>query len=637
MPKPICKKNSYKGETCRRQRRTHSPYCSDKCRNRAAYLRKKNKEELEQPAEFVERKLPSTVSRGPHYEYFVGSYAQAIEEGKLTHQKVANKMNIARSIVTKMYQAYLEDKMILEQQENWETPKEAVKSLEEFTKFRDRYFLTETGEKYETADFHIKWINSILDAIDNGKQQMILSPPRHGKTDLLTHFAVWQICKNPNIRVMWVGGNEEIAKNAVGAVLDHLENNEQLILDFCGPGNTFQPKVRSGKSWSSGQFTVATRNVTGIKSPSMVAVGKGGKILSRDCDLIIADDIEDHGTTIQPSAREQTRQWWTTTLSSRKEEHTAIVVIGSRQHPEDLYNFLLENPEMETIVEEAHDSLCVKPETEVEKHKKCMLWASKRSYKWLMSQKNNADTTGGRAIFEMVYLNKAFVEGITMFSSEEVDQCRDVNRVIGHIPSGTHLIAGLDPASTGFQACFLWAANPETGMMYLVDIENEEGGGVIQARKSIKKWYEMYGLSHWVIEENGFQKAIRQDVELKNYSARNGIHLEGHQTQRNKYDPIYGVGSMKQLFEQSLISLPYGNTESETKSNIYRRQLIYFSSAASRASKAKSYKSDVVMASWFPMRVVRRLGKERMAEIGYEYTPSFGEWDISEVNEAPWS
>ena len=73
----------------------------------------------------------------------------------------------------------------------------------------------------------------------------------------------------------------------------------------------------------------------------MVAVGKGGKILSRDCDLIIADDIEDHSTTIQPSAREQTRQWWTTTLSSRKEEHTAIVVIGSRQHPEDLYNFCL--------------------------------------------------------------------------------------------------------------------------------------------------------------------------------------------------------------------------------------------------------------------------------------------------------
>ena len=314
-----------------------------------------------------------------------------------------------------MYAAYKEDKENFEAQKDWKMSEAAKQSLKDFKEFRDRYFKTETGDLYETADFHEKWINSIVDAIENGKQQMILSPPRHGKTDLLTHFAVWQICQNPNIRIMWVGGNEDIAKNAVGAVLDHLENNEQLNEEINGPGEKFQPKIRSGKSWSSGQFTIGTRTVTGIKSPTMVAVGKGGKILSRDCDLIIADDIEDHGTTIQPSAREQTRQWWTTTLSSRKEEHTAVVVIGSRQHPEDLYNFLLENPEFDHIVEEAHSTECILPETDIEEHQDCMLWASKRTFKWLMSQ-NNADTTGGRAIYEMVYLNKAFVEGITMFN-----------------------------------------------------------------------------------------------------------------------------------------------------------------------------------------------------------------------------
>jgi len=465
---------------------------------------------------------------------------------------------------------------------------------------------------------------------------MILSPPRHGKTDLLTHFAVWQICKNPNVRIMWVGGNEDIAKNAVGAVLDTLENNEQLTDDFCGPGEKFQPKVRSGKSWSSGQFTVGTRTVTGIKSPTMVAVGKGGKILSRDCDLIIADDIEDHGTTIQPSAREQTRQWWTTTLSSRKEEHTAIVVIGSRQHPEDIYNFLLENPEMETIVEEAHSTECVLPENDIELHEDCMLWASKRTYKWLRSRLHSAETTGGKAIFEMVYLNKAFVDGITMFDVEEIDLCRDVNRSIGHIPANTQLIAGLDPASTGYQACFLWAVNTETGKMYMVDIENQEGGGVIQAKETIKKWYEKYHLAHWVIEENGFQRAIRQDRDLKDYTTRVGIYLEGHQTQKNKFDPIFGVGSMRELFKEQLISLPYGSAESETKSNIYRRQLIYFSTGASRQT-GRNNKSDVVMASWFPMRVIRRLQKERLAEVGLDYKPSFGEWDLSEINEAPWN
>ena len=605
-------------------------YCSTPCKRKAEYKRSK-KETI-----VTEEKVITSTSRGNDYPEFVQKYAAKLESKKLTHQQVADAMNISRSVVTKMLAAYVEDKENYESQKDWEIAEDTVKSLQDFKDFRDRYFKTETGELYETAEFHENWINNIVDAIENGKQQMILSPPRHGKTDLLTHFAVWQICKNPNIRIMWVGGNEDIAKNAVGAVLDHLENNELLNEEINGPGVKFQPKIRSGKSWSSGQFTIGTRTVTGIKSPTMVAVGKGGKILSRDCDLIIADDIEDHGTTIQPSAREQTRQWWTTTLSSRKEEHTAVVVIGSRQHPEDLYNFLLENPEFETIVEEAHSTECILPETDIEEHKDCMLWASKRTYKWLMSQKNNADTTGGRAIYEMVYLNKAFVEGITMFNSEDIDQCRDVNRRIGHIPAGTHLIAGLDPAATGFQACVLWAANPETGKMYLVDIENEKGGGVIQAKKSIQKWYEKYSLAHWVIEENGFQKAIRQDKDIKDYCSRFGIYLEGHQTQKNKYDPIYGVGSMQQLFQQKLINLPYGDTESETKSNIYRRQLIYFSSAASKATKVKNYKSDVVMASWFPLKVIRRLGKERLAEVGLDYKPSFGEWNLSDMNESPW-
>ena len=600
-------------------------YCSDKCNRKAYYKRKKQEEASTQ----------MTVSRGEHYEDYVKLYAEKVEKKLIQKQQVAKLLEVSNTIVTKMHEAYKVDKANLKKAEDWETPKEALASLRKFEDFRDRYFKTETGEKYETADFHQKWINAILTAIDEGNEQMILSPPRHGKTDLLTHFAVWQICKNPNVRIMWVGGNEEIAKNAVGSVLDHLEHNQKLIEDFCIPGQTFKPKNRSGKSWTAGQFTVATRTVTGIKSPTMVAVGKGGKILSRDSDLIIADDIEDHGTTIQPSAREQTRQWWTTTLSSRKEEHTAIVIIGSRQHPEDLYNFLLENPQMHKIVEEAHSTECVKPETEFEEHTDCMLWESKRSYKWLYSRLQAAETTGGKSIFEMVYLNKAFAEGIAMFDVEEIDSCRDVNRVVGQVPANVKLIAGLDPASTGYQAAFLWAVNTDTGKMYMIDIENQKGGGIIQARKTVKNWHEKYNLAHWVIEENGFQRAIRQDTELREYCARMGIYLEGHQTQKNKFDPIFGVGSMRELFKEQLISLPYGSAESETKSNIYRRQLIYFSTGANKQS-GRNNKSDVVMASWFPMRVVRRLQKERLAEVGLDYKPSFGEWDISSMNEAPW-
>ena len=262
---------------------------------------------------------------------------------------------------------------------------------------------------------------------------------------------------------MWVGGNEDIAKNAVSSVLDHLDENERLREDFCPPGKSFKPDNRSGKNWSQNQFTVGTRTVPGIKSPTMVAVGKGGKILSRDCDLIIADDIEDHQTTMQPGARENTRQWWTTTLSSRKEEHTAVVVIGSRQHSDDLYHHLLSNDSFTTIIETAHSIDCSIPDHFSDEHIDCMLWPSKRTHKWLMSRMQAAETTGGRKIYEMVYYNQAYVEGTQIFTMNMIDQCMRPDFVLGQVPGNLHLVARLDPASSGYQAAVLWGINSYRG------------------------------------------------------------------------------------------------------------------------------------------------------------------------------
>ena len=607
-------------------------YCTEQCRNKAKYKRIKERE--------VERNLDpvdvpaSHLNRGDNYEEYVAKYAELVESKKLKQADVAKKLEVHRDIVNKMHNAYRIDKRNEELQENWKIDKEAEKALKKFSAFRDRYFQTETGDKYETADFHEKWINSILDAIKTGGEQMILSPPRHGKTDLLTHFAVWQICKNPNTRIMWVGGNEEIAKNAVGAVLDHLDNNEKLIEDFCGPGGSFKPKNRSGKSWSSGQFTVANRTITGIKSPTLVAVGKGGKILSRDCDLIIADDIEDHQTTQQPGARESTRQWWTTTLSSRKEEHTAVVVIGSRQHPDDLYNHLLESENFTSIVETAHKIECDVPEHIVEDHVSCMLWPTKRSFKWLQSRLRSAESTGGRQTFEMGYYNQAYVEGTQIFTMNMIDQCMRPDLVLGQVYKNLYLVAGLDPASSGYQASVLWGIDQYRGELYLVDLENRRGGGTRAALDQMSDWLHKYDCRHWIIEENGFQTAIRQDDSIKEFTLRSGITTQGHLTGKNKHDPLYGVGAMAALFENKRIHLPAGDGESTAKVQKYRQQLLYFDGKP--VSRRNKEKTDIVMAGWFPMKVFRRMQKEHAADIGLDYNPSYGEYKVTEIDLPTW-
>ena len=160
-----------------------------------------------------------------------------------------------------------------------------------------------------------------------------------------------------------------------------------------------------------------------------------------------------------------------------------MVLIGSRQHPEDLYSAILESEAWETIVEEAHDSLCVIPEFEEEDHVDCMLWSGKRTFKWLINRKRDAMTTGGLKNFEMVYLNKAYSDSLRLFNPEQIEKCYDPNIGLGHIPKGAYLVAGLDPAATGYQAGFLWAVetNASEIKLTLVDLENHQGGGLDEA------------------------------------------------------------------------------------------------------------------------------------------------------------
>mgnify|MGYP003109795683 FL=1 len=610
-------------------------YCSDKCANRIkkrAYRANKATDTYQ-----VEKIVDTNVQkrRGNYYAIMdKKNFFDDLLKGTKTKQEVADILGCSLPTVTRSLSAYLKDEALRVNHESLQKNGEAQAALDDFVEFRDKYFLTEQNVPYETPEFQKRWIDAILETIKNGKRLMVLSPPRHGKTDLLTHFCVYMICKNPNMRIMWVGGNEDIAKNAVGSVLDHLENNEQLIQDYA-TYEGFRPMNKSGKSWSTSQFTVATRTVSGIKSPTLVAVGKGGKILSRDADLIISDDIEDHGSTVQPSARENTKNWWTTTLQSRKEEHTGMVVIGSRQHPDDLYNALLNNDAWETIVERAHD-LEIPLDQESNDQDEHMLWKGKRSHKWLMEQLAAAETTGGRAIFEMVYLNKAVPAGMELFGAEMIDSCLDRSRILGDVPPHTALIAGLDPASTGYQAAVLWAYNQKTGQLWLVDLRNDLGGGISKALKVMQEWHEQYFLSHWIVEENGFQKAIGQDKEIKNWAGVNGVRIEGHQTYKNKWDPVFGVTAMVPMYEQQKINLPWGNPQTQRKVNVLRQQLIYFSSASGTNSKSVNSKTDLVMASWFPMKRVRQTVKLMLSEVDNDYNPSYSNYKLSTYDERMW-
>ena len=73
MARPRCKINELVGESCRRQRRERSPYCTDKCKKRYHYIKNKKKKKPEPSGK-------SSTNRGQHYKDFVTLYAQKIED-----------------------------------------------------------------------------------------------------------------------------------------------------------------------------------------------------------------------------------------------------------------------------------------------------------------------------------------------------------------------------------------------------------------------------------------------------------------------------------------------------------------------------------------------------------------------------
>jgi len=485
---------------------------------------------------------------------------------------------------------------------------------------------------YLRKEFHRRWVYSILAAVLTGGQLLILSPPRHGKTELLQHLCVWLICRNPNIRIIWVGPNGQTAQDTVGAIREMLENNTSLITEVCGPAGSFAPVLRSGSKWTDARFTVATRTILGMKAPTVTAQGKDAKLLSKDADLIVGDDIEDYDSTETPGARESGRTWFYTQLETRKQVRTAWFLIGSRQHPDDLYGYLIDDPTWQSIITAAHDQNCRRDPEEILAHVDCMLFPEVNPYVWLYTKWKGALARAQEHLYEMVYLNNPQPEGMIQWTRELAMRAANVGRGLGlqgiKLTAGSefHLIAGLDPSATMFQAAFCWGVeliwpDPDTSRpaglkLWAVDSDNRLGGGVDAFIDGPGQgWLDAYRMRHWVVEDNLYRQAFSKHPRLLTWAAANSVAIESIQTQGpNKHDKVYGVGAMRRLWTEDPIrvDLPYGDAIARSKTDAYVTQLLRYTDDP---AKLKHRTTDMLMASWFPQRSILIWFNELLARL----------------------
>lgn len=193
-----------------------------------------------------------------------------------------------------------------------------------------------TDGREEQAGF-LDIIDDTYVRIRNGEinRVMLFAPPQHGKSRRAARWApLWYLSQYPDRNVIVVSYADTLAAEHGAFVRDTIEAHPEL-------GLTVNPQQRARSRW-----TLAGHG------GGMRTAGVGGPITGRPGDLIVVDDpLKNRQQAESPVERETLFGFYTGPILSRTNPRTAIVLIMTRWHDEDLAGRLLrEQPGRWTVI-----------------------------------------------------------------------------------------------------------------------------------------------------------------------------------------------------------------------------------------------------------------------------------------------
>jgi predicted phage terminase large subunit-like protein len=351
---------------------------------------------------------------------------------------------------------------------------------------------------YQVRPFHRDLIRFQSNAQDTCLQ---LAPRGYGKSTILTIArSVFEIVKDPNIRILIASNTQLQAEVFLREIKFHLEHNPR-VLEYFG-------SFASDDKWDTREIIVSTRT-SSAKESTITCVGVEGAVVSRHYDLILADDIVDEENSRTEAQREKTRTWWYKTLLPCLEPDGRLFILGTRYHYLDLYGYLIKNE-----YESKHQIIRAIEEDG------STPWPEKFSLEWLQERKRQS----GSIIFNAQYQNDTSLMKGNIFREEWF-------RFYEEQPDweSMHFFIGCDPAATRKES-ILSAGKSESDWWTIVvgarKYNDGEYGSEICVKElwrgrctkeeylgKLKELNEHYKPIHAAIETVAAQEYLAQDAE----------------------------------------------------------------------------------------------------------------------------
>ena len=447
-------------------------------------------------------------------------------------------------------------------------------------------------------------------------------PPNHAKSMTVTiDYVTWQVCQNPNFRVLIVSQTQQLAADFLYAIKQRLTHpNYEALQQAYAAGVGFNSK---SASWQATRVTFGDElRESSEKDPNIEAVGIGGQIYGKRADMIVVDDAI---TLKNANEFEKQIRWLTQDVRSRLNPTGKLIIVGTRVTAVDLYRELrsedrypgglvpwtyLAMPALLTVDNDPDKWETLWPasdapfdgqtESDLDEDGLYPRWNGRNLY----NERQAMDASTWALVYQQQDISDdAIYDPVCVRGS--IDGMRKAGRLVPGNPghprdvNGFSFICGLDPAMVGDTAAICYAVDRATHKRYIVDAIKITRPTPAAIRQLIFDWTTLYTPSEWIVEKNAFQSFLTQDEGIRQNLASRGVLLREHHTGNNKWDSGFGVASMSTLFgtkqfdgkhhRDNLIHLPSDQTEN-IKALI--EQLITW-------SPTTKGKTDMVMALWF--------------------------------------
>ena len=471
------------------------------------------------------------------------------------------------------------------------------------------------GALIRQAPMHMKW----QELITGYSRLCIWSHVEGGKTNQVAIGRVlWELGRNPNIRICVVSKTTDMAKKIVRAIGQYISGD--------GPGSkalrevfpNLRPSRDPSLTWTAQSLTVE-RPVT-AKDPSVSATGVEGNIHGSRIDLLVVDDIIDLDNTRTSSKRDAVWSWLRGTAMGRLTAGARVVVMGNAWHPDDAMHRLwkeagfsrftfpvideqgnLSWPEVwpHSRIEEARvdrgplefarSLLCVARDDESARFKKEYVAKALAAGQGKRLCKNSAELFSDLAAEGLLREDDG-----TPISVADVAAWDSARRLGSSIEpetlGGVRLFTGVDLAVSKQTAAdlsaFFTIAVLRDGRRRVVDIRGGRWSGPEIIKRIIDLWRAFS--STFIVENNGTQGYIHQFVAAQAIP----VPVIPYRTGAQKADPVLGVEGLAVEFNSDRWIIPCGLDGTRSAETDAWIQDLY-------EYDPSQHTGDRLMASWF--------------------------------------